>query len=66
MTTILVGQKQIKIENAEEYLLKTLELLLECRDALPAITLVAAKMRGIDLKLADRVEDHMEPFRDKD
>jgi hypothetical protein len=38
-------------------------LLLECRDALPAITLAAAKLYGIDLKLAERIEAMLEPWR---
>jgi hypothetical protein len=38
-------------------------LLLECRDALPAISLVSAKLRGVKLDLADRIEDALEPWR---
>jgi len=38
-------------------------LLIECRDALPAITLVSAKLRGLDLSLADRIEDCLEPWK---
>lgn len=41
-------------------------LLLECRDALPAITLEAARLRGLDLTLADRIEAMLEPWRVKD
>lgn len=39
------------------------KLLLECRDALPAIPLASAKLRGLDLRLADRIEDCIEPWR---
>ena len=38
-------------------------LLLECRDALPAIKLTSAKLRGLDLTLADRIEDCLAPWR---
>jgi hypothetical protein len=37
-------------------------LLIECRDALPAITLTSAQLRGIDLRLADKIEDCLEPW----
>lgn len=38
-------------------------LLLECRDALPAITKESARMHGIDLTLADRIEALLKPWR---
>jgi hypothetical protein len=38
-------------------------LLLECRDALPAISLASAKLRNLDLTLADRIEKCLEPWR---
>ena len=38
-------------------------LLLEARDALPAITLASARLRGVDLTLADRIEAALEPWR---
>jgi len=37
-------------------------LLIESRDALPAIQMTAAKLRGIDLTLADRIETCLKPF----
>ena len=37
-------------------------LLIEARDALPAITLTAAKLRGVDLTLADRIEAALKPW----
>ncbi len=40
------------------------KLLLEARDALPAISLASAKIRNIDLKLADRIEESLEIWRD--
>jgi hypothetical protein len=41
-------------------------LLLECRDALPAITEAAARVRGIDLTLADRITEILKPWRTAD
>ena len=37
-------------------------LLLEARDALPAIPLASARLRNLDLSLADRIETAMEPW----
>lgn len=37
-------------------------LLLECRDALPAISLTSARLHGIDLTLADRMEAQLESY----
>lgn len=37
-------------------------LLIECRDALPAISLTAAKLHRVDLTLADRIEKELEPW----
>lgn len=42
-----------------------LPLLLEARDALPAISLAAARLHGVDLTLADRIETALEPWRVK-
>lgn len=39
------------------------QLLLEARDALPAINLASAKLHGVKLDLADRIEDALEPWR---
>lgn len=39
------------------------QLLLEARDALPAITLAAARLHGLDLTLAARIEKAIEPWR---
>lgn len=38
-------------------------LLLEARDALPAISLASARLHGLDLTLADRIERAIEPWR---
>lgn len=45
--------------------IRMFKLLLECRDALPAIPMTSAKLRGIDLTLADRIEEAIEPWRIK-
>lgn len=37
-------------------------LLIECRDALPAIPLTAARLRGLDLRLGDRIDDCLKPW----
>lgn len=37
-------------------------LLIECRDALPAISTVAARLHGISLSLADRIEEALKPW----
>ena len=42
---------------------KMARLLLECRDALPAISLASAKFHHVDLSLADRIEEILEPWR---
>lgn len=38
-------------------------LLLEARDALPAISLASAKLHHVDLSLDRRIEDALEPWR---
>jgi hypothetical protein len=37
-------------------------LLIECRDALPAISLASARLHHVDLRLADRIEKALEPW----
>lgn len=60
---------QLTIEKLEDKILtckkcnELAKILLEARDALPAIPLAAAKMRGLDLSLADRIEDALEPWK---
>lgn len=54
---------QATLREAADKIESMFKLLLECRDALPAITLVSARLRGIDLRLADRIEDCIEPWR---
>ena len=38
------------------------KLLIECRDALPAISLVSARLHNVDLSLADRIEEALKPW----
>lgn len=38
-------------------------LLVECRDALPAISLTSAKLHNVDLSLADRIERALTPWQ---
>lgn len=58
--------KKIIIANPEEKCRELARLLLEARDALPAITLAAAKIRNIDLTLASRIEKALEPWEAKE
>lgn len=39
-----------------------ISLLIECRDALPAISMASARIRNIDLTLADRIESCLQPW----
>lgn len=41
-------------------------LLLECRDALPAISLAAARLHNVSLSLADRIETALAPWEIKE
>ena len=50
--------------NWEEKALQLARLLLEARDALPAITIERARLMNLDLTLADRIEDALEIWRD--
>lgn len=54
---------EVTIENPQEKCRDLAKLLLEARDALPAITLPAARLHKIDLTLADRIEAALEPWR---
>jgi hypothetical protein len=37
-------------------------LLIECRDALPAISLASARLHNVSLSLADRIEQALKPW----
>lgn len=38
------------------------KLLVECRDALPALSLTSIKLHNISLSLADRIDDALKPW----
>lgn len=42
------------------------QLLIEARDALPAISQVSARLHRVDLSLADRIEAALEPWEVKE
>lgn len=56
----------IEVDNPQEKCRQLVNLLIEARDALPAISMVSAKLRGIDLTLADRIEDALKPWEIKE
>ncbi len=49
-------------EELEQHVKDSCCLLLEARDALPAISLASAKLHRIDLTLASRIESLLEPW----
>lgn len=58
-----MSKKPETLEECQEKIKEMFNLLLEARDALPAISLASAKLRGIRLDLADRIEAALEPWR---
>ena len=55
-------QKPETLEQWREKCREMMILLIECRDALPAISLASAKLRGIDLTLDKKIEACLEPW----
>lgn len=55
----------VDIKDPQTKCVELAKLLLEARDALPAIPLAKAKFMQLDLTLANRIEDALEPWRDK-
>jgi hypothetical protein len=54
-----------KPTNEQEWREKCFELarlLVECRDALPAISTTSARLHNVSLSLADRIETAIEPW----
>lgn len=43
-----------------------IQLLIECRDALPAISMASARIHGVDLHLGSKIEKCLEPWRVKE
>lgn len=62
MTDYVFDKERLKASPDYPKFCEIMLLLIEARDALPAITLTAAKLRGIDLTLADRIEKALEPW----
>jgi hypothetical protein len=52
-----------RIDDKGEKIKQAFHLLLEARDALPAITMASARLHKLDLTLAERIEDWLEPWR---
>lgn len=48
--------------NWEEKAVKLAKLLLEARDVLPYISMTRARLEHLDLTLADRIEQALEPW----
>lgn len=59
------NKSEVIIENPQEKCRELARLLIEARDALPAISMASARLRGIDLTLADRIEAALEPWETK-
>lgn len=59
----LSAKKPETIEDCRETIARHVPLLIECRDALPAISMASAKLHNVDLSLADRIERALEPWR---
>ena len=49
---------------AAQWIRDASRLLLECRDALPAISLSSARLHNLDLSLGNRIEELLTPWRD--
>ena len=56
--------EEVKTIDWQEKATELAKLLLEARDALPAISMTAARLHNVDLKLADRIEKALEIWRD--
>lgn len=52
----------LKADDPFEKITEMFHLLIECRDALPAIDKASARVRGISLSLADRIDTCLEPW----
>jgi hypothetical protein len=61
----MIGQAVEKDKELAEVLQQRgqmIRLLIECRDALPAISLASARLHGVNLDLADRIEEILKPW----
>jgi len=52
-------------EAARQKLKEMAALLIECRDALPAISMTSAILHNVDLNLANRIENCLSPWEIK-
>lgn len=52
-----------KPRNGNKKCNELVRLLIECRDALPAINLVSARLHHVDLSLARRIDEALEPWK---
>lgn len=62
MSTVDVTGKMSRAE-LEDRCKRMGRLLVECRDALPAISLASARLHCVNLDLADRIEAALEPWK---
>jgi hypothetical protein len=56
-------KKPETLEECQAKIKEMFSLLLETRDALPAITTVSARLHNVKLDLADRIEQCLEPWK---
>lgn len=52
-----------RVDDKNEKIKQAANLLIECRDALPAITVVQQRLHGVSRNLDKRIEDWLEPWR---
>ena len=53
-----IARLTAELEEARKWIAKAKSLAEEARDALPAISLLSAKLHNIDLTLAERMDEH--------
>jgi hypothetical protein len=52
-----------RVEDKNEKIKQAASLLIECRDALPAITVVQQRLHNVSHNLDKRIEGWLEPWR---
>jgi hypothetical protein len=61
----LLKERNLDLTDAAQLKLKCQELvrlLIECRDALPAISMASARLHNVKLDLASRIEEALKPW----
>lgn len=58
-----MSEKPQTIEEWQEKSKEFIRLLIEARDALPAINMVSARLHNVRLDLGDRIESALEPWK---